>query len=189
MSFWQSDFGDISGKPEDAFTQAFTPGNIPNDTMALAEIVKFTQKEYQGSEYYQIDWKLTDGDYKGRIVFQKLHCFDQDPKKRHKALNMMKMLYIMFTVKPKDGTPPLDADLKVFAGKKAGIKIQEWHSNGKEGNWVSEVHPIAGFQSATGNKLEPVAQYGASAVNSALTRHAENKIANILLIDDDDIPF
>lgn len=187
MSFWHSDLGEITGKAEDAYTQSFNNEVIPNDTMAIAEIIKFVPKEYDGKEYYQIDWKITEGEYKGRIVFHKIHAFDSEPKKRHTALNMMKLIYKMFHVKPKDDTSPIDSDLNIFKGKQAGIKIQEWESkrNGKSGNWVSEVHPVAGFVAAIGTKMAHSTTYNSSTVDSALTRHAAKK-SNMV---DDDIPF
>ncbi len=35
-----------------------------------------------------------------------------------------------------------------------GVKIQEWFQDGKEGNWISEIHPTDGFVSEAGKKVE-----------------------------------
>ncbi len=156
MSFWQSELGELSGKAEDAFTRVFSV--IPDGTAAIAKVEKFTLKD----DLYTIEWLLTAGDYKGQHVFQKIHAFDKDPKKKHRALNMLKYLYSLYQIQPKHGDIPTDDDLKVFIGKHAGIKIQEWSMPKKEGpgfiegNWVAEVHPASNFQCVTGVKAEVV---------------------------------
>ena len=196
MGFWSSELGELSGKAEDAFTRIFK--TIPDNTMAVAKIERFSNVEkgsnqyYEkgSNQYYEIDWLLSDGEFRGQHVFQKIHAFDPEPKKRHRALNMMKLLFTMFHVKPKSDGAPTDDDLRVFSGKYAGIKIQEWSMEKKdgsgimEGNHVSEVHPAQGFKCETGVKLEVVhnIQHG---VDSALTRNPRGAM-DVL---DGDIPF
>lgn len=185
MSFWQSELGEISGKAEDAFTRMFKI--IPDGTMALARIEKFSLVNANDKQFYNINWVLTGGDYKGANVFQKIHAFDSDPKKRHKALNMLKYIYDMFHVKPSSANAPQDADLMVFKGKFAGIKIQEWSNiapDGRlmEGNFVSEVHEAQGFKCETGVKLD--AQPMQSGVDSAFSRNPKGSQPV-----EDDIPF
>ena len=178
--FWQSDIGELSGKAEDAFTRIFSI--IPDGTMAIAKINYFKLTDPQ----YTIDWLVTDGEFKGQHVFQKIKAFDEDSKKRHKALNMMKYLYDLFKLKPKHGDAPSDDDLKEFIGKHAGLKIQEWSmpkNDGPgfiEGNFVSEVHAAANFHCVTGIKSEVVHNN----LDSAFSRNA--KVKDVL---EDDLPF
>ncbi len=164
MSFWESELGDVTGKTEDAFAKQFT--QIPDGTKAIAKIKSFTNQVYKdsGFKYLNIEWELQDGDFRGQKVQQKLKVYggdqsDKDPAKtRHRALNMLKLLYQLFNIKPKH-TPPTDQDLASFSGKIAGIKIRETEMNekGKQYNWVAEVHPSQGFKSETGVGLPIVA--------------------------------
>ncbi len=159
MSFWDSELGDVTGKAEDAFAKQFTQ-IIPDGTKALAKIDSFTNQVYKdsGFQYLNIEWVLQDGDFRGQKVQQKLKVyggdqFDKDPMRtRHRALNMLKLLYQLFNIKPKHTNPPTDQDLASFAGKVAGLKIRETELNdkGRQYNWVAEVHPSQGFKSETG---------------------------------------
>lgn len=185
MSFWVSDIGEVTGKAEDAFAKSFT--HIPDGTMALAKINAFSNKENNGYKYLEIDWELTAGDFKGFHVFHKIKVFEEDPKKRHRALNMLKLIYNMFQIKPKSSAPPSDQDLMEFVDKHAGLKIQETPPNEKTGkvyNWVSEVHPAANFKCETGVSTEVV--HDKKAPESAFNRYEASKESQEL---DDDIPF
>jgi hypothetical protein len=110
-----------------------------------------------GNKYLSIDWILTDGDFKGNKVNQKLKVFgdpmakDSD-KARFKALNMLKLIYKLYNIKPKHLGDPTDQDLMIFVGKTAGIIIRETepNENGKQYNWVSEIHDAKRFKSETG---------------------------------------
>jgi hypothetical protein len=193
MSFWESDLGEITGKAEDAFAKTFT--QIPDGTMALAKIDKFINAKYEGNKYLSIDWLLTDGDFKGQKVNQKLKVYG-DPmskdsaKARHRALNMLKLIYQLYNTKPKHAGEPTDEDLSVFHGKTAGIKIRETEPNheGKQYNWVSEIHESKGFKCETGvsvvvthNNVSPKQ----GTLDSAFSRN--DSVSNNAL--DDDIPF
>lgn len=184
MSFWTSELGEVTGSADDAFAKTFT--TIPDGTMALAKINAFTNEEYNGNKYLQIDWLLIDGQFKGLHVFHKIKAFDSDPKAKHRALNMLKLIYDMFKQKPKSSAPPMDDDLKVFHEKVAGIKIQETepNENGKVYNWVSEVHKSEGFKCETGIKVEVT--HARKAPESALQNYQQNKQPDNLL---DDVPF
>ena len=182
MSFWVSELGDVTGKEADAFAKSFK--QIPDGTMALARIESFANAEYQGFKYLAIDWQLIDGDFKGQKIVQKLKVFggdsyDKDPlRTKHRALNMFKLLYQLFSIKPKHNNAPSDEDLSLFVGKVAGIKIRETEPNdqGKQYNWVAEVHDAKGFKCETGVSVIVTqvkkSEYPGTGVESALTRNA-----------------
>lgn len=165
MSFWESEVGEVTGDAKDAFAKHFTI--IPDGTKALAKIKSFTNQSHKdsGFKYLNIEWVLQDGDFKGQKVQQKLKVYggdqyDKDPAKtRHRALNMLKLLYQLFNIKPKHNNPPTDQDLAMFSSKIAGIKIRETEMNekGKQYNWVAEVHPSTGFKSEVGAGLPVIA--------------------------------
>ncbi len=193
-SFWDSELGDVTGKSEDAFAKQFT--KIPDGTKAIAKIDSFTNQVYKdsGFKYLNIEWVIQDGDFKGAKVQQKLKVyggdkFDKDPMKtRHRALNMLKLLYQLFNIKPKHTNPPTDQDLAMFAGKIAGIKIRETEPNddGKSYNWVAEVHASQGFKSETGVGLPIVAQASVSSYSSKNTPFSNNEPP---VFDANDVPF
>ncbi len=181
--FWNSSLGEITGSENDAFAKTFTL--IPDGTTALAKIHEFKEMEYQGFKYLQIDWLLTDGDFKGVKVQQKLKVFGGDKfdkdsaKTRHRALNMLKLLYQLFKIKPAHNNAPTHQDLVSFVGKIAGIHIRETVPNeqGKQYNWVGEVHASQGFKSETGVSVVT------THVNKPKLEHAKEPDLS------DDLPF
>lgn len=195
--FWESDLGEVTGMAADAFVKSFT--HIPDGTMALARIESFVNAEYQGNKYISIDWMLTDGDFKGSKVNQKLKVYgdplakDSD-KARHRALNMLKLIYQLYNIKPKHAGDPTADDLAVFVGKIAGIRIRETEPNnaGKQYNWVSEIHESKGFKCETGTSLvvshvntnHSADGFNLPFIDSALTRNAPGSTDM-----KDDIPF
>lgn len=191
--FWTSELGEITGNAEDAFAKTFT--QVPDNTMALARIESFVNKEYEGTKYLSINWLLTDGEFKGSKVEQKLKVYgeprDKDPlKTRHRALNMLKLIYQLYNTKPKHANPPSDQDLAVFLGKVAGIKIRETepNSNGRQYNWVSEIHDPKGFKSETGKSVSVThtnIPQGHDSLESAFSRQKDLSQTDTL----DDIPF
>jgi hypothetical protein len=198
MSFWESELGEVTGKADDAFAKQFT--QIPDGTKALAKIQSFTNQSHKesGFQYLNIEWVLTDGDFKGQKVQQKLKVYggdqyDKDPAKtRHRALNMLKLLYELFKIKPKHSNPPTDQDLASFGGKIAGIHIRETAPNdrGRSYNWVAEVHPAQGFKCETGAGLPVIAQTSVSSYasnNASINTPFANTSPPVF--DDADVPF
>lgn len=193
MSFWESEVGEVTGRPEDAFAKSFT--QIPDGTMSLARIEHFSNGEYQGNKFLIITWILTDGDFKGAKVEQKLKVYgdprDKDPAKtRHRALNMLKLIYQLYNVKPKHSNDPTDQDLAIFVGKSAGIKIRETEPNdqGRQYNWVAEIHDSKGFKCETGISIVVTHTNvipGKEPIDSAFSRQAQ--LSNTST--EDDIPF
>ena len=196
MSFWESELGEVTGSAADAFAKSFT--QIPDGTMALARIESFINAEYNGNKYLTINWVLTDGDFKGAKVEQKLKVFG-DPmakdsaKARHRALNMLKLIYQLYNTKPKHAGDPTDADLAVFHGKAAGIKIRETEPNdqGRQYNWVAEIHEAKGFKSETGVSLVVTHTNPHPSQGTLDNAFSRNQAARAPLDEalDDDIPF
>lgn len=195
--FWSSDLGEVTGKSEDAFAKQFT--QIPDGTKAIAKIESFTNQEYKdsGFKYLNIEWVLQDGDFRGQKVQQKLKVYggdgsDKDPMKtRHRALNMLKLLYQLFSMKPKHVNPPTDQDLALFVGKIAGIKIREteMNSHGKQYNWIAEVHASQGFKSETGVGLTLVAHSAVSSYSSGRPSEEDTFSNKASPHNLDDVPF
>jgi len=191
MSFWDSELGNVTGNATDAFAKSFT--QIPDGTMAIARIESFANAEYNGNKYLSIDWLLTEGDFRSQKVNQKLKVYG-DPmakdsvKARHRALNMLKLVYQLYNIKPIHTNDPTDLDLAVFKGKIAGLKVRETEPNdqGKQYNWVGEVHDAKGFKSETGVSVVVTHTHNAQGpMDSALDRNARGSHQDL----DSDIPF
>ncbi len=197
MSFWESEMGEVTGKSEDAFAKQFT--QIPDGTKALAKIESFTNQTNKetGFKYLTIEWTLQEGDFRGQKVTQKIKVYggdqyDKDPAKtRYRALNMLKLLYQLFKISPKHTNPPTDQDLAMFVGKIAGLKIRETapNDNGRQYNWVAEVHPSQGFKSETGAGLPILAQSSVSNYSSSRSAALDAFDNNSPTLDLSDVPF
>lgn len=181
MSFWLSGTGEApSGKPEDAFIGDFIV--IPEGTVATASIKAFTLVEKENKhtgvtdKFYQIIYKLLDGDHKSREVTQKIKCFDGKPEQIQRNLNMLKLVMQLCEFKPTTKEAPMDLELLPMLNKIVSIKIGEWSMPKQdggimEGNFVREVHASGAIATETG--IKSVAAHAPThGVQSALTRNA-----------------
>jgi hypothetical protein len=190
MSFWTSGTGlTPTGKPEDAFISDFTV--IPEGTCATATIKAFTlvdkENKHTGKndKFYQIIWKLCDGDFKSREVTQKIKCFSGEPKQIDRALNMLKLIMQLSNFKPTHNDAPQDIELITMLNQIASIKIGEWSmpkNDGTimDGNFVREVWKSGELPTETGIKATPVIH---RPTDSAFQRNA--KMPEL----DSDLPF
>src|SRR5690606_29622729 len=95
---------------------------------------------------------------------------------RHRALNMLKLIYSMFNVKPEGTEAPSDKDFLKLVGKEAGIRVRETPpgDNDRIYNWVSEVHPSDGFVCETG--ISVVRVHKATPVSSSVPQSLEEDV-------------
>ena len=185
MSFWSSriEGQELTGKLEDCILPEFE--DIPNNTTAPAQIKSFelVSKKVNDKDvdFYQVVYKLTSGDFKGREVTQKIKAFDDKDTIAQRALNMLKLIYTLCKHTPKHAGVPTNEDHKPLIGKILGIKIGEWsmpRTNPKPdqspfltGNNVTEVHAVGpDFVTETGVKKE-LPKVTTSAVESAFSRN------------------
>jgi hypothetical protein len=176
MSFWQGQAGkSLTGSAEDSFNSGFSP--IPDGTVAVAMIKSFEFVE--SAEYdpkYQVRWKIADGEFKNREVFQNIYAFDKDPERNEKAKNMMMRIYKLCGHKPSHNNAPTNQDLAPMQGSLCTIKIGMYvGKDGKKRNSLDEVHEsnYAPEQPAEG------------LYDSALSRNRTGGAP----VDDSDIPF
>lgn len=156
MSFWDLSNGSkASGNADDAFVASM--GIIPDGTKAEALIQKFSVDSTGEKPFINVQWKLTSGEFKGRVVFQKIHCWDDKATKADRAKNMLLLICKLGGHAPTHGGEPTDKDFAPLIGKTLGIKIAEWNMIGndgqsKSGNFISEVHARDGFESVSGER-------------------------------------
>jgi hypothetical protein len=194
--FWNSGSGKvITGNAEHAFLKDFTI--IPDGTIANSKIIKFclvnklnayTQME---EKYYEVTFKMVDGDFKNREVGLKLKVFDQKTETIDRNLNMMKLIMDLSSFKPAHNDAPTDSDLMPMIGKMASVKIVQWDTVAKdgkllEGNRVSEVYKSGSVPTETGQMVVVTSHAPSSSHDSALNR---NSGLSGLPDDDSGIPF
>ncbi len=167
MSFWKSGSGcEITGKPQDAFIGDFEL--IPNNTQALASIKSFNlvekENKYTGvnDKFFNVNFKIIDGQFKSREVAMKIKCFSGKPEQIDRNLNMLRLIMELCDFKPSHDGEPTDIELGFMIGKIVSIKIKEWDmpkadgSGIMQGNFVSEVHKSGAIPTETGVKAEVV---------------------------------
>ena len=196
MAFWDSRIEGqvISGDLKDAILPDFEL--IPNNTTAPAQIKSFElvskKVNDKDTDFYEVVYKITSGDFKGREVTQKIKAFDDKDTIAQRALNMLKLIYTLCKHVPKHSGVPTNEDHLPLVGKILGIKIGEWsmpRTNPKPdqspfltGNNVTEVHAItADFVTETGVKKE-LPKVTSSTVDSAFSRNERN-------VDPNDVPW
>lgn len=185
MSFWNSELGEISGTAEHAFKTAYAL--IPRGTMHLARIDEFSKQQFASDVYYSITWTITSGEYMNRKVFQKVRVFDENPQRRHRALNMMKFIYMLFGIKPESNQEPGQHELNKFVSKHAVIMVDQWQLevNGekKEGNFVSAI-----YNKDEMRKIEKPAP-GSSNKFTDTSKKVAPDFSTTSDLDDTDLPF
>lgn len=153
--FWNN----IDGAPEHAFSGVFAP--IPDETMCTAEILSFELMPATDKfpAQYQVKWRIIDGEYKKRVLFQKLRAFDDNQDKALRARNFLMLFYKLMSLNIPDCVPG-NAELMPFIGKIFDIKIRLSSIEGKDINWVSEVYKPGMVDSAlarnSGKNYAPV---------------------------------
>lgn len=167
MSFWQTSDNqqlDTSGKFEMGGGEP-----IPANTALKVMITEASWDEYDGERTIKLRWDVIDGEYKNRVVFQKIRVLDSDTKKRDKALRMLAAIDANSGGKLMAlGREPSDMDLaSCLLNKPMWIKVQVWEMNDKKGNWVSAVSggsaaPQSAPQAAPQPAPQPAAQGGGS---------------------------
>ena len=188
MSFWTLSNNELA-KGDEASSHVASFKVIPDGTCAVAMIKEFVNdKDKQGNPFLKAVYKLADGEFKNREVIHKIKCFDSKASIADRSINMLKRIYDLTGQKPTHNDAPKDSDLLVFKGKILGVKIAEWNmvnNDGtmSEGNYISEVHPAAGFECVTGVNSEVVGR--PSHLETAFSRNAVSGLPN----DSSDIPF
>jgi hypothetical protein len=189
MSFFTSRTGkEITGSEENSFTSNFR--SLPDNTQAVAMIKSFKENEYLGDKFYQIIWKLLDGDFANSEVKQSIRVFDADDYKAQTALNMMFRIFKLCNHTKEYTNPPTNEDLAELRGCILSIKIGNGIIGDRDTTWVREVWKEGEIETCTGEtKIVTSApsqtSHDREPMDSALSRNAQAKQS----APDDDIPF
>jgi len=97
--FWSG----IEGTSECAFASF---NAIPDGTHAVAEIkvVEFMQPEGK-RPHFEVKWKVVDGEFKNRMIYQKIRCFDENEEKAIRQRNILLLLFKLANVPVSEGQP------------------------------------------------------------------------------------
>jgi hypothetical protein len=145
MSYFDFGTEPQTGNFEQGTGGDFAP--IPKDTQVkvITENVKWSQ---YGSdpEYIEIQWQITDGQYKNRKIFQKIKTQDSDPQKAKKAMMMLGAINHNATgnLHTMNGKPTDQELNNALAFKPMFLKLGVWEietetGEKKSGNWVVAV--------------------------------------------------
>lgn len=140
QDFWNG----ITGEEKDAFKQAMEL--IPDDTTVTAFVdgISINEGDMPNIEF---KWKICEGEFMNRYLWQKLYVFDQKPERSKKAKNMLMLLFKIFNA-PVPTTIPTLSDMYPMNGKIAKLLIGQYaipqpDGTVRTGNTVREVHPNA----------------------------------------------
>lgn len=156
MSFWNtSNNAPVVAKTEVDQNNDLEP--IPSGTTLRSIITEAKWAHHEGDEYISIRWDVIDGEYKGRVVFQKLRVKDSEDKKRDKAIEMLAGIDANAGGKlMSSGEAPTDMSMmQNLCNKPMVIRVAVWAiedsatGETKKGNWVNGV-----FSSAVLNKKQ-----------------------------------
>ena len=179
-NFWQ----DLKEAPTgDGFSVGggdFEP--IPKDTQVIALVDKVEWKapsDYQPVEYINITWRIVDGEYKNRVVFQKCQVLHFEPEKKQKAIKMLANIDHLTSGGEvmRSGSTTAESMQSAFKKKPVLLTLEVWEVNGNSGNWVRSVKPY--------NRADMVAQ----AAQAATQPQPKPPASGNDYFNDDNIPF
>lgn len=196
MSFWNVEGFTTDGSAQNSNIEDFSI--IPGGTkaIAMAREVKKVTSEHTGETYFEGKLKIVSEDFKNQVVKVKFRVFEDDAKKRARAINQFMRLFILCGVELPQGEPTAE-DLAQLNNNPFGIEIDIWESTNSEtgepmsGNWVRAYQPADGFECVVGKKMpkdepqtgaqRPATQGGAGGTSQPAGTTAQNF--------DNDIPW
>lgn len=133
---------------------------IPDDTECLSRIKDIKWLDYEGVFYINVVWSILEGQYKNRLVFQKIKVNERDASKRDRAVKMLAAIDSNAGSKlPKHDNAPTDEELSLsLVGAIMIVVVGEWEISGKSGNWVKAVKPSGEHDSASNHEPASASQ-------------------------------
>lgn len=173
MSFWSTSDGkalDTTGEFDSNPDLEVIPKGTCVAVMPTEFKIEPNEGQYadqaNGHQFVKVRWDVYEGEYKGRVVFQKIYLWATEAKKRDKAIRMLVAIDanaqggLM-----QSGQEPTEYSMaQALCNKPQIIQLDVWEKeeNGKKipgGNWVRAVYNKA--------KGAPAAKPAASSVTQA----------------------
>lgn len=148
MSFFKMSDGTA---PQTDGTAEMGGGNLPpipagSQVKAMITEAKWDDGGDFAERHIKLRWDVVDGEYKKRVIFQKVRVCESDANKRDKAIRMLAAIDANCGGKIMQiNAEPSDMDLmQNLCNKPMVIKLEVWemeNSEGKQmsGNWVQAV--------------------------------------------------
>jgi len=156
---------DIAPMPDKTITKVACTGV---EWKTVDKLFDGDTKRYVGERYIQFRWDVIEGEYKGRVTFQKVYVNASEPAAADKAKEMLAA--IDFNAGGKiiaADREPTDMDLmQNLANKIMFVRQRLWGKEGeKQGNWIDAVQGKNTVQPktsapATQKQEPPLAQEG-----------------------------
>lgn len=152
-----------TGQKANVTTEAELGGSsepIPEGTKLKAIITESSwDKNKDGERYINNRWDCVEGEFKGRVVFQKIRVNLDDEKKRDKHINMLAAIdnNCGGKLQELDGEPTDMQLTKALTNKPMIIRVGVWEMNDGKGNWVQSVQSAKGETKAKAKVEEPKA--------------------------------
>lgn len=115
---------------------------IPDGTKVRAIITEAKWDEYQDVRHIKLRWDVVDGEYKKRVIYQKVKVFESDADKADRQKMMLAAIDANAGGKlaALDKDEPSDVDLSAaLCNKPMVIRLGVWEMNDKKGNWIQAV--------------------------------------------------
>lgn len=142
MGFWNlSDGKAVESKSEFELGGGFEV--IPDGSRVLAAVEECKDDQWEGERFFNLKWRILEGDYKNRIIFQKLKVFSSKEKQRDNAITMLAAIDANAGGKlMASGKEPTDfAIASALANRPMILLLRVWESEDKQktGNYVAGV--------------------------------------------------
>ena len=115
---------------------------IPEGTKVRAIITEAKWDTYEGVRYIKLRWDVADGEYKKRVIFQKIKVFESSPEKADRQRAMLAAIDFNAggRLAKLDKDEPSDVDLaSALCNKVMVIRLGVWEMGDKSGNWINAV--------------------------------------------------
>lgn len=186
--FWESPLGQLTGLPADSFVFQYDNRRVPNNSFLSCKVskVSWDHDDYKNEDVLDFYFTCNNSEFAGISSRLRIRPYSTTDEVKHRNLNLLKLVYNMFGVRPSHAGAPNDTDFAQFIGKPCGCRWQLTDPNDKgyTYNYISEVHPIQGFTDSVGEETV-VTSTPASKVDSAFERNRNNAPD----LTDEDIPF
>lgn len=142
MGFWNlSDGKAVESKSEFELGGGFEV--IPDGSRVLAAVEECKDDQWEGERFFNLKWRILEGEYKNRIIFQKLKVFSTKEKQRDNAITMLAAIDANAGGKlMASGKEPTNfAIASALANRPMILLLRVWESEDKQktGNYVAGV--------------------------------------------------
>lgn len=133
---------------------------IPEGTKVRAIITEAKWDQYEGTRYIKLRWDVADGEFKKRVIFQKIKVFESSPENADRQRAMLAAIDFNAggRLAKLDKDEPSDVDLaSALCNKVMVIRLGVWEMGDKSGNWINAVQSATQQASAPAPQSAPAA--------------------------------